>query len=137
MIIRIKKLKQPPGNQRGVTPTTVVLGQRVRALRMERRMSQEVLANHLGVTFQQVQKYEKGVNRISTDRLILIASALNTSVEHIVGNLSGAEHQPSPIDTFMSTRDGVDIAEAMIKLVPNVRRSLIQLARKLGGEAEA
>ena len=61
-------------------PVDVEVGHRIRIQRLARGMSQTALANHLGVTFQQVQKYEKGVNRVGAGRLTRIAEVLGVPV---------------------------------------------------------
>lgn len=63
-----------------------IIGQRMRSFRLANYMSQEELGTHLGVTFQQIQKYEKGTNRLSGSRLIAAAKVLGTSVKQIVGS---------------------------------------------------
>jgi transcriptional regulator with XRE-family HTH domain len=63
-----------------------IIGQRLRSFRLTKEMSQEELGTHLGVSFQQVQKYEKGKNRLSGSRLITAAKVLDTSVEQILGS---------------------------------------------------
>jgi transcriptional regulator with XRE-family HTH domain len=63
-----------------------IIGQRLRSFRLTKEMSQEELGAHLGVSFQQVQKYEKGKNRLSGSRLITAAKVLDTSVEQILGS---------------------------------------------------
>ena len=73
-----------------IHPVDRLVGQRVRLLRLSCRMSQTVLASHLGLTFQQVQKYEKGTNRISASKLVEIARALSVNVSDLfdgTGNL--------------------------------------------------
>jgi transcriptional regulator with XRE-family HTH domain len=65
---------------RRVHPVDRLVGQRVRMLRLNRGMSQTALANQLGLTFQQVQKYERGTNRISASKLVEIAKALDVDV---------------------------------------------------------
>lgn len=60
---------------------------RVRQLRQSAGLSQGELAGHMGVTFQQVQKYEKGVNRISVGRAILLCEALNIRMEDLIAEL--------------------------------------------------
>jgi transcriptional regulator with XRE-family HTH domain len=67
-------------NQRSSGKHDVELGRRLRLRRVEQKMSQSELADKLGVTFQQVQKYEKGVNRIGASRLQHIATALDVPV---------------------------------------------------------
>jgi transcriptional regulator with XRE-family HTH domain len=63
----------------GTTAVDVALGARIRLLRTTRGMSQTVLGKHLGLTFQQIQKYEKGTNHIAPDRLLRIADILGVS----------------------------------------------------------
>jgi transcriptional regulator with XRE-family HTH domain len=73
--------KKPKKKMRSAGPGDVVLGKKIRLRRIERNLSQEGLAVRLGVTFQQVQKYEKGKNRVSVTRLQQIAVALNTPTD--------------------------------------------------------
>ena len=75
----------PPLPKRRATAEDVVIGQKVRALRFDRGLSQSELASQVGVTFQQVQKYENGANRISAGRLALIARALGMPVTAFYG----------------------------------------------------
>ncbi|WP_262298664.1 helix-turn-helix domain-containing protein [Microvirga sesbaniae] len=65
------------------------IGSRVRARRIMLGMSQERLADALGLTFQQVQKYEKGVNRIGASRLLHIAGILDVNIEFFFGGIPG------------------------------------------------
>jgi transcriptional regulator with XRE-family HTH domain len=66
-------------------PEDVEIGQKIRALRVARGVSQTILGNGLGVTFQQVQKYEKGANRLSAGRLQKIANMLHTPITFFFG----------------------------------------------------
>ena len=77
----------------------IEVGQRIRVSRLEARLSQTELANQLGVTFQQVQKYEKGVNRVGAGRLTKIAHALGVPVPRLLGEdeESGATRK-MPVD---------------------------------------
>ena len=63
-----------------------IIGQRLRSFRLVKEMSQEDLGTHLGVSFQQIQKYESGKNRLSGSRLITSAKVLGASVEQILGS---------------------------------------------------
>lgn len=72
-----------PAEPRGPTRIDKLVGQRVRARRIELEMSQPALAEHAGVTFQQLQKYENGKNRISAGRLNEIAKALGTTIQFL------------------------------------------------------
>ena len=86
-------------NKRGTTPTDQLLGQRIRARRLEQHISQSELGDKLGVSFQQVQKYEKGVNRVGSARLMEIAAALTltwlTSSATSMASLAGQRRSAS------------------------------------------
>jgi transcriptional regulator with XRE-family HTH domain len=71
--------------QRSVGREDAQIGGRLRAMRIDRGVSQAELGDQLGVSFQQVQKYEKGVNRVSAVRLHQIAKALNTDIDELTG----------------------------------------------------
>jgi transcriptional regulator with XRE-family HTH domain len=136
---RKTKSKQYNYNARSVGSTDKVLGQRVRARRLDRKMSQAELGQKLGVTFQQIQKYEEGTNRIGTVRLVEIADALATDVAFFIGDMGNSKITPqgSRFEAIMATKDGVDILEAMMKLeTPWMRRSVIEFVRKLGNEGK-
>jgi transcriptional regulator with XRE-family HTH domain len=117
---------------RRVTEADELLGQRIRIRRMERHLSQEKLGRLLGVTFQQVQKYELGINRVSGVRLKHIADALETDIADLTAGIGhGKTHAPSPVAEFMLTKDGLAIAQAMLQLDARDRRVVIQVARGL------
>jgi transcriptional regulator with XRE-family HTH domain len=118
------------------------LGQRVRTRRLEIGMSQERLAEVLGVTFQQVQKYEKGVNRIAASRLFDISSALDMSIARFFEGLSPmrgqgvAEEGEGFIQDALATPEGMQLMSlfAVIKS-QKVRRRVVELVRALSEEA--
>lgn len=80
-------------SQAQVDPVDIQIGNRVRARREALRITQAQLANGVGVTFQQVQKYERGNNRISSARLLRIAAVLKTTGADLLGEL---EHATGP-----------------------------------------
>jgi transcriptional regulator with XRE-family HTH domain len=115
------------------------LGQRLRARRLEAGLSQERLAEVLGLTFQQVQKYEKGVNRIAASRLFDIAAALDVPVGFFFDGLSSgapsgvAEDGPNGrvFDTLASP-DGLQLLTLFGSIKnPRVRRRVVDLVRAL------
>jgi transcriptional regulator with XRE-family HTH domain len=119
------------------------LGQRVRTRRLEIGMSQERLAELLGVTFQQVQKYEKGVNRIAASRLFDISAALDMPVSRFFEGLTGrhtiagvAEDSQDYIDDALATPEGAQLMAlfASIRSV-KVRRRVLELVKALAEEA--
>lgn len=118
------------------------IGQRVRSRRLEVSMSQERLAELLGVTFQQVQKYEKGVNRIAASRLFDIASALDMPVARFFEGLSSArasgvaEPQQEYASDVLATPEGVQLMSLFASIdSQRVRRRVVELVRALAEEA--
>jgi transcriptional regulator with XRE-family HTH domain len=121
------------------------LGQRVRTRRLEIGMSQEKLAELLGVTFQQVQKYEKGVNRIAASRLFDISAALDMPVARFFEGLSSArlgpgvaEAEDDYIHDALATPEGAQLI-AMFAAIKNskVRRRVVELVKALSDDPEA
>jgi len=120
------------------------LGQRVRSRRLEIGMSQERLAELLGVTFQQVQKYEKGVNRIAASRLFDIAAALDVPIARFFENIASgrgasgvAEGRREFVDDALATPEGAQLMAlfASIKSI-KVRRRVVELVRALTEDGE-
>ena len=119
------------------------LGQRVRTRRLEIRMSQEKLAELLGVTFQQVQKYEKGVNRMAASRLFAIASALEMPIARFFDGISHgratgvAETEDNFIHDALATPEGAQLMAlfASIKSA-KVRRRVLDLVKALTEDAD-
>ena len=110
------------------------VGLRIRAARLAAGLSQERLGNELGVTFQQVQKYEKGSNRVGASRLSNAAKVLSVPVSFFFENEAGGEKSPQANDGLLaitealSTPEGIRIARALAQISdPNVRRRLADL----------
>jgi len=119
------------------------LGQRVRARRLEIGMSQERLAEILGVTFQQVQKYEKGVNRIAASRLWAIAMALGLPIARFFDGLPAdaagvAEESDDYIHDALATPEGAQLM-ALFASISNakVRKRVLDLVKALADEGGA
>jgi len=134
-------------SSRKPNPIDAHVGMRVRLRRMLLGMSQEKLGEHLGLTFQQVQKYEKGVNRIGASRLFDLSRVLGVPVQFFYdeapADLVDASAAPGfaerPTETyvidFLSTREGLELNKAFVKIAdPRVRRSVVELVRTLGGD---
>jgi transcriptional regulator with XRE-family HTH domain len=137
-------------SSRRPNPIDAHVGSRVRLRRMLLGMSQEKLGEHLGLTFQQVQKYEKGVNRIGASRLFDLAHVLGVPVQFFYDDVptSGAEAAAStgfadrPAESyvveFLSGREGLELNKAFVRIAdPRVRRSIVELVRALAGEESA
>jgi transcriptional regulator with XRE-family HTH domain len=117
------------------------IGQRVRTRRLEIGMSQERLAELLGVTFQQVQKYEKGVNRIAASRLYDIAASLDMPAARFFENLSGgrvgvAEDRQEFVEDVMATPEGAQLMSLFSSIKSlKIRRRVVELVKALSDEA--
>lgn len=128
-------------DERSANPTDRKVGQRVRARRLELGMSQERLAELLGVTFQQVQKYEKGSNRIAVSRLQDISVALEIHAGRFFDNLAAkgevAEGRQEYIDDALSTPEGAELIAlfATIKSA-KIRRRALDLIRAIAEDTE-
>lgn len=125
-------------NVRSVSPTDAIIGQRIRALRIQQKITQAELGDAVGISFQQVQKYEKGINRVGANRQIQIADHLECPVGHFYDGLTGAEKPRSEHATafaeYVASREGVLIIEALIAIESaHVRHQIISLVRKTGG----
>lgn len=118
------------------------LGQRVRTRRLEIGMSQEKLADLLGVTFQQVQKYEKGINRIAASRLFDIAAALDMTVASFFEGLAparggGVAEEPgeSFVHDVLATPEGLQLVALFSAIEsPRVRKRVVELVRAIAEE---
>jgi transcriptional regulator with XRE-family HTH domain len=121
------------------------IGTRVRTRRMVIGMSQEKLGDMLGLTFQQVQKYEKGTNRISVSRMIEIAKVLGVDIHFFFDGLAGSKAagfaepaQPEFLHDFMSMQDGHQLMRAFTRIKSaKTRRAVVQLAASLADEETA
>jgi transcriptional regulator with XRE-family HTH domain len=128
-------------------PIDIHVGGRVRLRRTMLGMSQEKLGEALGITFQQVQKYEKGTNRIGASRLQHIAESLGVPVSFFFEDApseSGApgaaglqESSSSYVVNFLSSSEGLQLNRAFMKIQdPKVRRRIIELVKAIGQESD-
>jgi transcriptional regulator with XRE-family HTH domain len=119
------------------------VGSRVRMRRMMLSMSQEKLGAALGLTFQQVQKYEKGTNRIGASRLQQISQILQVPVAFFFEGAPsshpqppGMEEAPSPtyVSDFLATSDGLALTKAFMEIKePKLRRRIVDLVEEIAG----
>jgi transcriptional regulator with XRE-family HTH domain len=126
-------------------PIDVQVGNRVRIRRMLIGMSQERLGDLLGLTFQQVQKYEKGVNRIGAGRLFEVARILNVPIDFFYEGLSTtsqpgmgeADVAAPPVMEFISSGEGLQLSLAFMKIKDTkVRKRVLDLVKSLAEEEE-
>ena len=130
-------IKKPPN------PVDKHVGSRVRLRRMMLGMSQEKLGDALGLTFQQVQKYEKGTNRIGASRLQHISHILQIPVPfffegapQLPGQPQGIGEAPWPayVSEFLATIDGLALTTAFMKIKePRLRRGIVALVEEIAG----
>ncbi len=116
-------------------PLDIALGQHIRAMRRELNLSQQTLAARVGLTFQQVQKYEKGVNRVSFSRLVAIARALECTVGDLIRGIEKGIPNNAATNSLMSnirTSGAAELLKAYSSIqTPQRRKALLDLAREL------
>jgi transcriptional regulator with XRE-family HTH domain len=132
--------------KKSADPIDKYVGNRVRMRRRELGMSQTKLADNIGLTFQQIQKYEKGANRMGASRLQQIASALQVHVTYFfedAANLSplingtSALHSTAYVSEFLSINDGMALAKAFMQIKePKLRRRIVSLVEQMAGSHE-
>ena len=122
------------------------VGSRVRMRRMMLRMSQEALGVLLGITFQQVQKCEKGINRISAGRLQQISELLHVPVAFFFEGASHVDGAPAPgglneaptpayVSDFLASTDGLALTRAFMRIPDaKMRRRIVALVDEIAGE---
>ena len=130
---------------RSANPVDVHVGSRVRMRRQIMKMSQEKLGDQLGVTFQQVQKYERGANRVGASRLWRLSQVLDVPISFFfegltneieAGEFADGDQMPIVYD-FINSSDGVALAKAVSQIKSKaVRRQILELARSLAKEAD-
>jgi transcriptional regulator with XRE-family HTH domain len=126
-------------------PIDIHVGSRVRVRRVLVGLSQEKLGEALELTFQQVQKYEKGTNRISASRLHKISQILEVPVQFFFEGVPETEHANSfgfsesssklPIMDFLNSAEGLQLNKAFAEIhSPAVRRKIVELVKALASE---
>jgi transcriptional regulator with XRE-family HTH domain len=127
-------------------PTDKYVGSRLRMRRLMLGMSQDKLADALGLTFQQVQKYEKGTNRISASRLQALSQILDTPVHFFFeggpqstkgGHGSGESCSPAYVTDFLATSDGLALVTAFVRIKDaSLRRSIVRMVEAITEKRE-
>jgi len=130
-----------PTTKKGPSPIDKHVGSRVRMRRLMLGMSQTKLGDALSLTFQQVQKYEKGTNRIGASRLQHISQILQVPVPfffegapHLPGQSRGTGDAPSPdyVADFLASSDGLALVKAFVALKnAKLRRCIVDLVEEL------
>ena len=130
-------MREPPD------PTDKHVGSRVRMRRLMLDMSQTTLADALGITFQQIQKYEKGDNRISASRLQHMSNILQVPIPFFFEGLppspgasKGTAEAPSPayVSDFLASSDGLSLVKAFMQIKRrDLRSAIVHLVEKIAG----
>ena len=114
------------------------VGERLRSRRLKMGLSQTALGIAAGVTFQQIQKYERGTNRISASRMIQLAEKLGVPPAYFVEGFDGGSKANGDttktvraIESVAASNEGVAVLEAMAQMTPSRRRFVVTLARAL------
>ncbi|ARZ42809.1 transcriptional regulator [Brucella melitensis] len=134
-------------NKKKPNPIDMHVGSRIRLRRNMLGLSQEKLGENLGITFQQIQKYEKGTNRVGASRLQAISSILNVPVSFFFEDAPGSgfsggdgfaeDNEATYVVDFLNSNEGVQLTRAFTKISdPKVRRKIIDLVKSLAADAE-
>jgi transcriptional regulator with XRE-family HTH domain len=131
-----------PENKKKPNPIDIHVGGRIRLRRNMLGISQEKLGENLGITFQQIQKYEKGTNRVGASRLQAISSVLEVPVAFFFEDAPGApsanfseDASTTYVVDFLSSTEGLRLNRAFVKITdPKVRNRIIELVRALADE---
>jgi transcriptional regulator with XRE-family HTH domain len=113
----------------------IEVGQRIRARRMAKGMSQTELGEMLGVTFQQVQKYEKGLNRVGAGRLVRVAEALDVPIPFFFGVTDSGTEDTRAILGFLDTSYSLRLLRAFSRIPQtHVQRAVVELVESIAPE---
>jgi transcriptional regulator with XRE-family HTH domain len=120
-------------------PVDSHVGQRIRQRRWMSGMTQQQLAEKVGIKFQQIQKYETGMNRVSASRLFDVAQALDVPISFFFEGLGGATAAPAAADgalgDLLSDKEALDLVRSYYAIPEAQRRRLFDLARVLSAAA--
>ncbi|HET9574254.1 MAG TPA: helix-turn-helix transcriptional regulator, partial [Methyloceanibacter sp.] len=107
----------------------LIIAENVRTARIARKISQTDLGKPLGITFQQIQKYEKGTNRIGAGRLVAIAGVLRVPVTDLLAGTgkSQSSRERTPCEILAGSREGNRVAAAFNGLEPQFRSLVVEL----------
>jgi transcriptional regulator with XRE-family HTH domain len=126
-------------------PVDKYVGSRVRMRRIMLGMSQEKLGEALGLTFQQIQKYEKGTNRVGASRIQQISEILQVPVSFLfeggpstTAGVEGEGASPTYVSDFLATSEGLALTRAFTRISDaKLRRSIVDLVEKIADQAQS
>jgi transcriptional regulator with XRE-family HTH domain len=118
-------------------PLDIEVGQRVRAFRLHKGLSQEKLADQLGLTFQQVQKYEKGTNRIGAGRLQRIAAILGITVSDFFTSVGQGAAAPAGLFKLLDKAAALRLLRAYSRIrEPRLQQAITQLVERIAADSD-
>ena len=125
-------------NENGPDPIDLAVGLRVRALRKSRGMSQQQFGRDLGITFQPIQKYERGTNRISASMLVKGARALGVAPTALLPKAGDpGPTSPQVLHLLAAVRGAEELVESYARIrSPRLRRAVLQLSHSLAEQVE-
>jgi len=136
-------MDKPHEPEGGPNPVDRHVGLRIRMRRKELGISQERLAESIGLTFQQIQKYERAANRVSASKLWEMSRALSINIGYFYEGLGDAAEAPGSnlpresMETFLMTPEGIELAAVFPKIPKGrVRRKILDLVRAMAGEPD-
>jgi transcriptional regulator with XRE-family HTH domain len=126
-----------PSAKKGPSSVDIYLGQKIKSRRLMLAQSQDELAKHIGLTFQQIQKYERATNRITVSRLIDICAALKVPLDYFLNeNLIQATHKESSVHAGLVDKEAFEIAYTYSQIKdPDIRKKILDLAKSLSKNA--
>jgi len=120
-----------------VEPVDVQVGRRVRAYRQAQGMSQSTLGEKVGVTFQQIQKYERGTNRIGSSRLKKVATVLGVGIAALFAEENGGQSGDDPLTEFIDQPHAIRLLKAFAAIADDKQRlALVRLTEGLAEHAK-
>ena len=138
---------EKPMSVKAPNPVDKYVGSRIRMRRIMLGMSQEKLGESLGLTFQQIQKYEKGTNRVGASRLQQISEILQVPVSFLFEggpggavNANGLAEAPSPayVSDFLATSEGLALTRAFTRINDSkLRRSIVDLVEQIAAREQS
>ena len=124
-------VKKSKSNTRSAGSGDVYVGERIREARIACKKSQDDLGTALGVSFQQVQKYEKGTNRVSLVRIQQIAEALNKPVAFFIADNGDARSKADPLlSKLLTSREGYELASCWMQASEGARKVMLNTLRQ-------
>ena len=109
----------------------IYVGRRLKSLRRQSGISQKELASRLGITFQQIQKYEKGLNRLPASRMLAICMSLKITPNDLFRDLLTNEYPPKNSAAY--TDQEMELIDTIRQLDPNLKKQVSQIVGTLAG----